>query len=85
MMRIELFLADCKLCERMENVIRSYFGDLEIEIHRASECVDGSCCIRAAEVGVRAVPTLAVNGRVVQVGLPTEEDLSRLRRILRAG
>ena len=81
-MRVELFLSDCKLCERMENLMRSLFPHLEIEIHRASECVDGSCCIRAAEVGVRAVPALAVEGRVVQVGLPTEEELERLKQLL---
>ncbi len=81
-MRIELFLSDCKLCKRMENLVRALFPHLEIEIHRASECVDGSCCIRAAEVGVRAVPTLAVDGRVVQVGFPTEEELEHLKQLL---
>lgn len=81
-MKIELFVSDCKLCQRMENMIQSLFPHLEVEVHRASECVDGSCCIRAAEVGVRAVPSLAVDGHVVQVGLPTEEELERLKRLL---
>jgi predicted DsbA family dithiol-disulfide isomerase len=82
-MKVELFLADCKLCERMLNIMEEFFSDLDIEIHRASECKDGSCCIRAAEVGVKAVPSLVVDGRVIQIGVPTEEELVHLRKFLK--
>lgn len=81
-MKVELFLADCKLCQRMETIMRELFPHIDLEIHRASECVDGSCCARASEVGVKAVPALALDGKVAQTGLPTDEELERLKQIL---
>ncbi len=82
-MLVELFLADCKLCETMIEMMKTHFPDIDMVVHRASECVDGSCCLRAKDVGVRAVPTLAVDGRVVQVGVPTEVEIDRLKGILK--
>ena len=37
---------------------------VEIDVHRASECKDGSCCVLAEQYGVRAVPSLVVDGKV---------------------
>lgn len=51
------------------------FPDIEIDVHRASECKDGSCCALAAQYGVRADPSLVVDGKVVLVGLPDEHDI----------
>jgi len=80
-MTVELFRADCKLCDRMEVMIRAILPPgVDLVVHRASECRDGSCCRRAEAYGVRAVPTLVVDGRVVQVGLPDEARLVELER-----
>jgi len=77
-MKVEFFSADCRLCERTLGLLSARFPDVEIEVHRASECVDGSCCELAAQYGVRAIPSLVVDGRVVLVGVPDEQMLQGL-------
>ncbi len=81
-MKAEFFSAECRLCERTLNMLNHAFSDIEIDIHRASECKDGSCCALAEQYGVRAVPSLVVDGQVVLVGLPDEHDIKRLSTIL---
>lgn len=82
---IEFFSADCRLCEACLAVLRERFPGLEMVVHRAAECSDGSCCRRAESYGVRAVPALVVNGKIVLTSLPTEEDLRRLEPLLGGG
>lgn len=83
-MRVELFSADCRLCRMAEAALRKRFLGVALEVHRASECVDGSCCALAEKYGVRAVPSLVVDGRVVMVGRPLGTDLERLDAVLAA-
>ncbi len=83
-MKVELFRADCRLCDRTERIVRHILPPgVEFEVHRAEECRDGSCCRLAERYGVRAVPTLVVDGRIVQVGLPDEAAVNRLEAMLR--
>ena len=82
-MKVEFFSAECRLCEGTLSMLNDSYSDIKIDIHRASECKDGSCCALAAEYGVRAVPSLVVDGKVVLVGLPDEHDIKRLATILR--
>ncbi len=77
-MKIELFSAECRLCERTLGILKENFPNLEMDVHRASECKDGSCCALAEQYGVRAVPSLVVNEQVVLVGLPNEHDIKSL-------
>ncbi len=77
-MKVELFSAECRLCERTLGILKENFPDLEIDVHRASECKDGSCCLLAEQYGVRAVPSLVVDGEVIFVGLPEEHDIRLL-------
>ncbi len=77
-MRVEFFSADCRLCDRTLDLLSDHLPAVDIEVHRASECVDGSCCALAAQYGIRAVPSLVVNGRIVLVGLPDEQTLQTL-------
>jgi glutaredoxin len=77
-MKVELFRADCKLCDRTLDILNENFPNLEIDVHRSSECTDGSCCSLAEQYGVRAVPSLVVNGKVCLVGLPGEHDIKLL-------
>lgn len=68
---LELFSADCKLCEITISTLEQAVKNdprLNLVIHRASECVDGSCCELAAKYGVYAVPSLVVDGKLVKVG-----------------
>ncbi len=77
-MKIELFIADCKLCDRTLGILKENFPNLEIDIHRSSECTDGSCCSLAERYGIRAVPSLVVDEEVALVGLPDEHDIRLL-------
>ena len=77
-MKIEFFSAECRLCERALGIIKENFPNLNIDVHRASECKNGSCCALAEQYGVRAVPSLVVSGKVALVGLPNEHDIKLL-------
>ena len=83
-MSIEFFSAECRLCDRTLGLLRQTFPSLKIIVHRQSECVDGSCCALAEKYGVRAVPSLVIDGKVVMVGLPGEHDIKDLAKILGA-
>lgn len=81
-MHVELFSADCRLCQTTEAALRHRFPEVALEVHRASECVDGSCCALAEKYGVGAVPSVVVDGRVLLVGRPREDDWARLSAVL---
>jgi hypothetical protein len=81
-MKIEFFSAECKLCNSTLDLLQQTFPDLAITVHRQSECVDGSCCRLAESYGVRAVPSLVLDGRVVLVGRPDSAALGSLAAIL---
>lgn len=81
-MKVEFFSAECRLCERALSILKQNFPSVEIEVHKASECKDGSCCALAARYGVRAAPSLVVNGKVVMVGVPDEKDIKTLAEVL---
>lgn len=80
-MKIEFFSAECKLCQSTLDLLYRRFPNLPIIVHRQTECVDGSCCQLAAAYGVRAVPSLVVDGRIVLVGQPGPADLESLAGI----
>lgn len=81
-MKVEFFSAECKLCNATLDLLNRTFPNLPMTIHRQSACVDGSCCQLAASYGVRAVPALAVDGKIVQVGQPSSAELESLASIL---
>lgn len=78
---LELFSANCKLCEVTINVLKETvkkISQLKLVIHKASECIDGSCCELAAKYGVYAVPSLVIDGKLVHVGkLSNEEEIRK--------
>jgi hypothetical protein len=84
-MKVEFFSAECKLCNSTLELLKSAFPDLPITVHRQSECVDGSCCRLAASYGIRAVPSLVVDGKIVLVGQPSSSDLKALGNVLGYG
>lgn len=81
-MQVEFFSAECRLCETTLSWIEDHFPEVDITVHRDSECIDGSCCRLAEQYGVKAVPSLVVGGQVVLVGCPSAEDLVRLQKLL---
>jgi glutaredoxin len=81
-MSIEFFSAECRICDRTLRLLKQTFPSLKIIVHRQSECVDGSCCALAEKYGVRAVPSLVINGKVVLVGFPNEQEIKELATVL---
>lgn len=81
-MSVEYFSAECRLCNRTLGLLEQTFPSIKIIVHRQSECVDGSCCALAEKYGVRAVPSLVINGKVVLVGYPNEQEINELAQIL---
>jgi len=81
-MKVEFFSAECKLCNSTLDLLERTFPALSITVHRQSECMDGACCQLAASYGVRAVPTLVVDGKIALVGQLTLAELQSLAAIL---
>ncbi len=79
-MDIEFFSAECRLCDRTLGLLMQTIPGLQTTVHQQSECVDGSCCALAEKYGVRAVPSLVIDGKVVMVGLPGEQEIMNLPR-----
>lgn len=82
MKKVELFTAECRLCEKMLNALTRNFPKVKITVHRASECKDGSCCSLAERYEIKAIPSLVIDGKVALVGLPNEEQLKSLAIML---
>jgi predicted thioredoxin/glutaredoxin len=59
----------------MEEMIRKNFPFVNLKVHRASECTDGSCCKLAQSYGIRCVPTLVIDGKIVLEGIVDESEL----------
>jgi glutaredoxin len=81
-MKVEYFSAECKICQRTYNIIQHHFPELDIEKHNAADCIDGKCCELAEQYNVRAVPSLVVDGNVIQIGMPSDSDIERIAKIL---
>ncbi len=81
-MKAELFMADCKLCQRTLQILKQNFPELKLILHKSYECKDGSCCKLAESYGIKAVPSLVIDGKVIFSGLPGQEELRKLKEIL---
>lgn len=79
MHRIELFRADCKLCDYTEAELRKAVGDeCEVTVYRPEDCVDGSCCLKAEGYGVTAVPSTVIDGKLVITGKTGSEEFRKI-------
>ena len=70
--KVELFSAECRLCKTTAEILKERIKEIpEIDfiVHKASECVNGSCCKLAASYGVYAVPSIVVDGKLVKTGV----------------
>lgn len=74
--RIEVFTADCPLCkDTLEIIKKEACRECEI-IER--KCTGGECCQPAKDYGIKAVPTVVVDGKIALVGKPTLEQVKQL-------
>ncbi|MCJ2670027.1 MAG: thioredoxin family protein [Thermoplasmata archaeon] len=77
MTEIEVFTASCPLCkEAMEIIKRVGYGKCTVtEYNLFERCEDKVCLEKAKEYGIRAVPTMVVDGKVAVQGRPTERQV----------
>ena len=62
--RIEIFSAGCPVCASGEALVREVAGDAqEVVVHDLSN--DKAAAARAAEQGIKAVPAIVVDGRLL--------------------
>ena len=74
--KIEVFTADCPLCrETLELIKKEACRECEIIERR---CSGDECCELAKDYGIKAVPTVVVDGKIAIVGKPTLEEVKGL-------
>ncbi|MCI2424613.1 thioredoxin family protein [Candidatus Acetothermia bacterium] len=74
--KIEVFTADCPLCKETLNLVRQKACP-ECEILE-QRCSGDECCEPAKGYGIKAVPTIVVNGKTRFVGKPSLAEVKSL-------
>ena len=80
--KIEVFTAGCDLCkETMEMIRKTACSECTITEYNIREKCESEVCIRKAEeYGVKAVPTLIIDGKITIEGKPT---ISQIKEALK--
>ena len=74
--KIEVFTADCPLCkDTLELVKKEACSECEVTERR---CSGSECCQPAKDYGIKAVPTVVVDGKITIVGKPTLEEVQKI-------
>ena len=74
--KIEVFTADCPLCkETLEMIKKEACSECEVIERR---CSGEECGESAKDYGIKAVPTVVVDGKITIVGKPTLEEVKQL-------
>tara|TARA_R110000765_G_scaffold405321_1_gene501842 strand:+ start:221 stop:490 length:270 start_codon:yes stop_codon:yes gene_type:complete len=65
--QIEIFTAGCPVCEPVVQLVKETAGkDCEITLHNLSEQCESKICIsKMKEYGIKRVPAIAVNGKLL--------------------
>lgn len=74
--KIEVFTANCPLCkDTLELIKKESCSECEVIERR---CSGDECCDPAKDYGIKAVPTIVVNGKIAIVGKPTLEQVKKI-------
>lgn len=74
--RIEVFTADCPLCkETLQLVKQEVCSECEVIEQR---CQGDSCCEPAKTYGIKAVPTIVMDGKISLIGKPSLTEIKSL-------
>lgn len=74
---IEVFTAGCPICRETLNLVRQTVASCGCEVIER-RCEGETCCAPAVSYGIKALPTIVVNGKVIFEGRPTPEQASQL-------
>ncbi len=76
--KIEFFRANCKMCDYTESELRKAVCEkCEIIVYKPEDCVDGSCCVKAEGYGIKAVPSIVIDGKLAVTGKISSEELRK--------
>ncbi len=75
--KIEVFVSSCPLCQEAAEVVRQAVSECgcQVVVHDLSS---PACAEQAAKYGVRAVPSIVVDGELVFTGKPTPSQAHAL-------
>lgn len=74
--RIEVFTADCPLCkDALKLIKKEVCSECEVIERR---CSGDECCQPAKDYGIKAVPTIVVDGKIAILGKPTLEQVKEI-------
>lgn len=78
--KIEVFTAGCPLCvETVKILMEAMCPKCTLKEYNVSEkCEDLTCMRKVEEYGIRAIPTVVVDGQVRIEGKPTLELVKRI-------
>lgn len=74
--KIEVFTADCPLCQDTLNAVREATRECSCEVIE-QRCEGTECCQPAKDYGIMAVPTIAVDGKIVHTGRLSAEEFKQ--------
>ena len=80
MRTIEVFTAGCPLCRETLDMVRDAVRECGCEVIER-RCSGDECCPEAKEYGIKAVPTIVVDGVIVREGKPTREWAEKVLRL----
>lgn len=77
---IEIFTSGCYLCrETVEIVEKAKCSECTLtEYNLAEKCESEICLARAKKYGIKATPTIVVDGRIAIEGKPTVEKVKKV-------
>lgn len=74
--KIEVFTADCPLCLDTLKAVREATKECGCEVVE-QRCEGTECCGPAKKYGVKAVPSIAVDGKIAHVGKLSAEEFKK--------
>lgn len=74
---IEVFSAGCPVCRETLNLVKVSVTDCGCEVIERL-CEGETCCAPAVNYGVKALPTIVIDGKIAFEGRPTPEQMQNL-------
>ena len=74
---IEVFTAGCPVCRETLDLVRQTVAGCGCEVIERL-CEGDTCCAPAQSYGVKALPTIVVDGKIALEGRPTPEQAREL-------
>jgi predicted DsbA family dithiol-disulfide isomerase len=76
---IEVFTAGCYLCDETMQIVRNAKCDeCTVTEHNLSKECQCGCLEKSKEYGIKVVPTIVIDGKIVIEGKPTVEQVKKV-------